>query len=125
MCFDNDYDVSGISNIIGLESSEYKNRSDTTINPITKEHNCAYWVVETETIETYDSEVLQMLIQKKTYNKINEIKSIADKNNGEIIYRLIVNVVNNETPTIMFERDFLNDVNYLNSKIDILMLIDE
>lgn len=121
LCFDTDFDVRIVSDSLRLIPTDLKRMSETVINPITKKHNCGFWEIETHPIETYDCYEVQQRLYQMTHDYIGELNRVILAYKGESIYRFIVEVSNKEFPALMFEEDFLADVNYLKSKIDVVL----
>ena len=54
LIFDNDYNVYGISELLGIEPTDAKRKSETRINPLSKDHNPGYWTLQSDTFFDYD-----------------------------------------------------------------------
>lgn len=119
LIFDNDYNVYGISELLGIEPTDAKRKSETRINPLSKDHNPGYWTLQSDTFFDYD-------IKKTIDNLINKFKDkkqmiyeICNNNQGKVKFDVVVWFYPNETPAIYFEKDFLDLVHYFNAEIDL------
>ena len=114
MIFDNDYDVYSIEKIIGLVPTNCKMRKETRISPLTNKQIEGFWTLKTEEKEERDLNIILQELISKISKKLPEIKNLCEKNNGEVIFDIVASFDDNSKPTLYFEREFLNVVNYLN-----------
>lgn len=121
LCFDMDFDMNAISEYIGLSPSSSQRMSETRINPITKKHNCGFWTIDTNALETYDSSEAQQALYEMTHPYIDKIAEALHAHKGESIYRFVIKTKENEFPALMFESAFLSDIYFLGAKLDIVI----
>ena len=119
LCFDNDFDVYSITNELKIHSADCKNRSETKINPITKEYNCGYWTIETQYLETLDLEIVLDLVIDKIKDSISKIKTILKREDGFAKFDIICIVEDGEVPSLYLGRKFLEVAENLKAVIDI------
>ena len=124
MIFDNDYDVYSIEKIIGLVPTKCKMRKETRISPLTNKQIEGFWTLKTEEKEERDLNIILQELISKISKKLPEIKNLCEKNNGEVIFDIVASFDDNSKPTLYFEREFLNVVNYLNASIQIDLYVE-
>lgn len=115
--FDNDYDVEQISDLIGIKADDYMNKNKTRINPITKESNPGYWSIKSNRFSDMDIEHPINDIMLKLENRLEDIKNISIKEDGELFFDVVIYFAENEVPIINLDKDFLKMVNYLDAEI--------
>lgn len=119
LIFDNNYDVYELSNLIGIQPTNVQRKKDTRINPITKENNPGFWSLKTKTFCEYDVTIATDNLLNQIKEKIQLIKMLCEKNQGEVVFDVVVSFYTNEVPAIYFERDFIELVHYLNAEIQL------
>ncbi|MFR7758031.1 MAG: DUF4279 domain-containing protein [Christensenellales bacterium] len=119
MIFDNDFDVYSITKRLGIVPAECKTRSETRISPLTNKHIEGFWTLKTEETEEWDLGVVLNELMGKISAKLPDIKKICDENGGTVVFDIVPFFDGNTEPTLYFERDFLNIVDYLNATIQI------
>ena len=124
MIFDNDFDVYSIEKIIGLVPTNCKMRKETRISPLTNKQIEGFWTLKTEEKEERDLNIILQELISKISKKLPEIKNLCEKNNGEVIFDIVASFDDNSKPTLYFEREFLNVVNYLNASIQIDLYVE-
>ena len=124
MIFDNDFDVYSIEKIIGLVPTNCKMRKETRISPLTNKQIEGFWTLKTEEKEERDLNIILQELISKISKKLPEIKNLCEKNNGEVIFDIVASFDDNSKPSLYFEREFLNVVNYLNASIQIDLYVE-
>lgn len=119
MIFDNDFDVYSITKRLGIVPAECKTRSETRISPLTNKHIEGFWTLKTEETEEWDLGVVLNELMGKISAKLPDTKKICDENGGTVVFDIVPFFDGNTEPTLYFERDFLNIVDYLNATIQI------
>lgn len=119
MIFDNDFDVYSITKRLGIVPAECKTCSETRISPLTNKHIEGFWTLKTEETEEWDLGVVLNELMGKISAKLPDIKKICDENGGTVVFDIVPFFDGNTEPTLYFERDFLNIVDYLNATIQI------
>ena len=123
--FDNDYDVYKIEKLLNIEPSDCKRRNETRLSPFDKsKHLDGYWSLMTDTFEELDIKPAMDDLLKKLEGKLEIIKEICKKNNGEVNFEIVSIFEKDNLPAIYFEKRFLNIVNYLDAVIDIDMYLN-
>lgn len=123
LVFDNDFDVNMITKFIGIEPSVCMNRKQTTINPLTKQNNVAFWTIRSKSFNEYDAKYAIEDLVLSIECKISLIKEICEKNNGNVIFTIVPLFYYQNKPAIYFERNFLKIVNELNAEIEVDMYV--
>jgi len=121
LCFDTDFDVSIITQRLGIEPTESKRLYETRINPTTKRHNCGYWRIMTKEFKTFDSMEIQKALQTLIAGKEDAINEIIAEYQGTVIFRFFIKAYPGDEPALMFSEDFVYIVNQLNAKLDVLV----
>ena len=124
MVFDNDFDVYSITKKLGITPTECKMRNETRISPLTNKNNEGFWTIRTEEFKECDIRIVLDELIKKIINKLPEIKKICNENSGIVIFDIIPYFHRKSTPSLYFDRDFLNVVNYLNATIHVDLYVD-
>ena len=123
--FDNDFDVYKIEKLLNIEPSDCKRRNETRLSPFDKsKHLDGYWSLMTDTFEELDIKPAMDDLLKKMEGKLEIIKEICKKNNGEVNFEIVSIFEKDNLPAIYFEKRFLNIVNYLDAVIDIDMYLN-
>ena len=123
--FDNDFDVYNIEKLLNIEPSDCKRRNETRLSPFDKsKHLDGYWSLMTDTFEELDIKPAMDDLLKKLEGKLEIIKEICKKNNGEVNFEIVSIFEKDNLPAIYFEKRFLNIVNYLDAVIDIDMYLN-
>ena len=123
--FDNDFDVYKIEKLLNIEPSDCKRRNETRLSPFDKsKHLDGYWSLMTDTFEELDIKPAMDDLLKKLEGKLEIIKEICKKNNGEVNFEIVSIFEKDNLPAIYFEKRFLNIVNYLDAVIDIDMYLN-
>lgn len=123
--FDNDFDVYKIEKLLNIEPSDCKRRNETRPSPFDKsKHLDGYWSLMTDTFEELDIKPAMDDLLKKLEGKLEIIKEICKKNNGEVYFEIVSIFEKDNLPAIYFEKRFLNIVNYLDAVIDIDMYLN-
>lgn len=76
------------------------------------------WIYSTDFIKTFEFEDVSDLFVKKFKEKTFLIKNHIDSEGLELKVDIIIEVVDNNTPSLFFNKNFLNVVNELNVEID-------
>ena len=119
--FDYDFPLEQIDEIVGLKATESKRFSQTRINPITKIHNSGYWLLQTETISSYNIGSLLQIIEdllSKFSSGWNQIIQQYRPSCFMLRIRILVQQ-EDEFPGIRFEPEFLQYLSLFNITIDI------
>lgn len=124
LIFDNDFDVSSISQRLGIESADCKMRKETKISPLTNKHIEGFWTLKTEERKETDLKVVLNELMGKIACRLSEIKKICDENQGTVIFDIVPFFDSNNKPALYFEKDFLDVVHYLNATIQIDMYVN-
>ena len=123
--FNNDFDVYKIEKLLNIEPSDCKRRNETRLSPFDKsKHLDGYWSLMTDTFEELDIKPAMDDLLKKMEGKLEIIKEICKKNNGEVNFEIVSIFEKDNLPAIYFEKRFLNIVNYLDAVIDIDMYLN-
>ena len=123
--FDNDFDVYKIEKLLNIEPSDCKRRNETRLSPFDKsKHLDGYWSLMTDAFEELDIKPAMDDLLKKLEGKLEIIKEICKKNNGEVNFEIVSIFEKDNLPAIYFEKRFLNIVNYLDAVIDIDMYLN-
>ena len=123
--FENDYDVYQIEKLLNIEPSDCKRRNETRLSPFDKsKHLDGYWSLMTDAFEELDIKPAMDDLLKKLEGKLEIIKEICKKNNGEVNFEIVSIFEKDNLPAIYFEKRFLNIVNYLDAVIDIDMYLN-
>ena len=123
--FNNDFDVYKIEKLLNIEPSDCKRRNETRLSPFDKsKHLDGYWSLMTDTFEELDIKPAMDDLLKKLEGKLEIIKEICKKNNGEVNFEIVSIFEKDNLPAIYFEKRFLNIVNYLDAVIDIDMYLN-
>ena len=123
--FDNDFDVYKIEKLLNIEPSDCKRRNETRLSPFDKsKHLDGYWSLMTDTFEELDIKPAMDDLLKKLEGKLEIIKEICKKNNGEVNFEIVSIFEKDNLPAIYFEKRFLHIVNYLDAVIDIDMYLN-
>lgn len=123
--FENDYDVYQIEKLLNIKPSDCKRRNETRLSPFDKsKHLEGYWPLMTDTFEELDIKSAMDDLLKKLEGKLEIIKEICKKNNGEVCFDIVSIFEKDNLPAIYFEKRFLNIVNYLDAVIDIDMYLN-
>ena len=123
LVFDNDFDVTKITNITGMIPYECKNRAENRINPITNKHLEGFWTVRSSVYTEFDAEKALNDIVTKIVSQTDDIVDICHEYDGEAIFRVVSWFNTKNTPAIYFERNFLDIVQKLNATIQINLYI--
>lgn len=120
--FDNDFDVYEIGKILGMEPTECKRQEETRMSPFDKtKHLEGYWTLRSETFREWDIKPVIDNMIFKIKDKIESIKELCEKNNGEVHFEIVPKFKPDNLPAIYFEREFLHIVHQLDATIDIDM----
>ena len=123
--FENDYDVYQIEKLLNIKPSDCKRRNETRLSPFDKsKHLEGYWSLMTDTFEELDIKSAMDDLLKKLEGKLEIIKEICKKNNGEVCFDIVSIFEKDNLPAIYFEKRFLNIVYYLDAVIDIDMYLN-
>lgn len=76
------------------------------------------WIYSTGFIKTFEFEDVSNLFVKNFKEKTFLIKNYIDNEGLELKVDIIIEVVDNNTPSLFFNKNFLNVVNELNVEID-------
>ena len=113
--FDNDFDVYKIEKLLNIEPSDCKRRNETRLSPFDKsKHLDGYWSLMTDTFEELDIKPAMDDLLKKLEGKLEIIKEICKKNNGEVNFEIVSIFEKDNLPAIYFEKRFLNQQTFLN-----------
>lgn len=118
LVFDNDYDVYQISNKLGITCDKCKNKSETRINPLTNQQNPGYWELKTGYITSDNFKTIEDLLFDRIRSKIDKIKEVLSKGNGEALFWIVPTVRNKEFPDVSISREFIQIAAQLNARID-------
>ena len=116
-----DFDVSIVSEKLGMMPSRKCRLSETRINPITQKQNCGYWEIRTEEFETFDSKDIQDALHKLLHQKYDTIKTILMRYQGTAMFRFFVEADPSNPPALLFQEDFICDINRINAALDIVL----
>lgn len=79
LVFENDYDVHAISNRLHISCDKCQNRTETRINPMTKEHNPGYWSIRTEYLSTDNFREVETRLFTRFEDQLEEMKKILEE----------------------------------------------
>lgn len=119
LIFDNDFDVHSITKQLGIAPTECKLRDETRMSPLTNKPIEGFWTLKTEEKEERDLGVVLNELIENISAKLPDIKKICDENGGTVVFDIIPFFDGDSKPSLYFERDFLDIVNYLNATIQI------
>ena len=117
--FEKDFDIENINELVQLLPSVSKRISSSNLNPINRMHNSGFLEIQSDEIESYDVVDAQNALLSLTHNHLDNIKHAIEKYDGEAII-VFISINEDNFPALMFDEEFLSDVNYLNSKLDIV-----
>lgn len=123
LVFDNDFDVTQISDRLNIKPFECKCRKDTRISPITNKQIEGFWTIKTKEYEEWDVKIVIDELVSLVKNKLDQIKCICDEYGGEVIFDIVPSFYPDKTPALYFEREFLDIVHFLNATIQIDMYV--
>ena len=123
MCFDYDFDIKFIDNIIGVQHNEAVRKSDTMFNTTIGDNNPGSWSYKTDRSCTFESETI-----------IDEISNILTKyqdkfmeachkyNPSDFFVRIWVGVrEEGEYPVIEFGKKVINILSSMGIRVDIVL----
>ena len=119
LIFDNDFDVHSITKQLGIAPTECKLRDETRMSPLKNKPIEGFWTLKTEEKEERDLGVVLNELIENISAKLPDIKKICDENGGIVVFDIIPFFDGDSKPAMYFERDFLDNENYLNATIQI------
>ena len=126
LIFDNNYDVYQISNVIGIQPTMAKRKSETKVNMLTRDNNPGFWSLKSEVFREYDLKFATENLVNQIKDKVQLINELCNIYQGEVIFDVVASFYANEEPAIYFEREFIELVHCLNAEIqlDLYTLVD-
>lgn len=119
LSFPDDFPMSQITDIIGLEPTETKRTSETRINPFTRERNWGYWLLATEAIHTFDTMEVQSALAAKVLPSLDKIKDAIVTFHGEAGICLAITLDGTPFPKTVLSKQLLTIAKQLNAELDI------
>lgn len=120
LCFESDVCENELASIIKIQEYELCQKSNSRINPITKEKNEGYWVHKINSIESYDSDDIQKEIIDIIDGHFAEFKNAIELYSAQMIIRVFAETCE-EYPAFMFGNNFLKKVCDLKGVLDIVI----
>lgn len=81
------------------------------------------WQYSTGFVETLNSEDVSNQFEEIFKDKILELKKYIDSNKLDVVFDVVVEIVDDQVPGIHFNKSFLNITNQLGAEIDIDMYL--
>lgn len=82
-------------------------QSETRINPLTNQQNPGYWELKTGYITSDNFKTIEDLLFDRIRSKIDKIKEVLSKGNGEALFWIVPSVRNKEFPDVSISREFI------------------
>lgn len=123
LVFDNDFDVNVITEVVGIQPFECMLRSQTRINSLTHQHNPGFWTIRSKIFTDFDAKQAIDDLVSKIESKVELIKEICTKNEGNVYFDIVPSFCYDDKPAIYFDRKFLKIVNELEAEIELDMYV--
>lgn len=126
MCFDYDFDVNILDEIIGLKASELMRKSETMFNCITMDNNPGYWSYKTRSFESFEFEGMTREIEKILTEKRSGFINAYNKYMPSSFFIRIWICIrqSDEYPEINLNREIINILFSMNIEVDIVVYND-
>ena len=125
LCFDVDFDVHEITQILGVSPSSLGRRSEMRIHPLTGEQNPGFWEYRTQTAFAYDSDCVLdelHLFLKAHAEEIIRIKKVYP---CDVILRLYADAGESaDAPGIWLDRALMKAAAALDASIEIAVTFE-
>jgi hypothetical protein len=115
-------DSNGVTEKLKIKPSKsWKKGEDIEGRKIKRIDNC--WIINTNYKETYDINEQLFKIVKLLKDKKNILKELTNVYELEYFFEIVINVENNETPAIYFNKEFIKFTNDIEAEFEIDMYI--
>lgn len=115
-------DSNGVTEKLKIKPSKsWKKGEDIEGRKIKRIDSC--WIINTNYEETYDINEQLFKIVRLLKDKKNILKELKNVYELEYFFEIVINVENNETPAIHFNKEFIEFANDIKSEFEIDMYI--
>lgn len=115
-------DSNGVTKKLKIKPSKsWKKGEDIEGRKIKRIDSC--WIINTNYEETYDINEQLFKIVRLLKDKKNILKELKNVYELEYFFEIVINVENNETPAIHFNKEFIEFANDIKSEFEIDMYI--
>lgn len=115
-------DSNGVTEKLKIKPSKsWKKGEDIEGRKIKRIDSC--WIINTNYEETYDINEQLFKIVRLLEDKKNILKELKNVYELEYFFEIVINVENNETPAIYFNKEFIEFANDIKSEFEIDMYI--
>lgn len=125
LCFDVDFDVNEITQILDVSPSSLGRRSEMRINPFTGEQNPGFWEYRTQTIVAYDCDSVlneMHLFLKEHAENIIRIKTVYP---CDVILRVYTDAGESaNAPSIWLDKALIKTLAVLDAVVDIIVAFE-
>lgn len=123
LCFDCDFQMDSLNDLIGLQATDVKLQSETRINPLTHKQNPGYWAYYTKRFSTFDCAPFLMSLNQLLISHAQGFRRALEQHQpGEIyIYIRVLVQQEDQYPSIRLTPQLLSTVLSLNAFLDIIV----
>lgn len=123
LCFDCDFPMDSLNELIGLQAAEMKRQSKTRINPLTHKQNPGYWSYYTERVSSFDCAPFFSSLNRMLMAHAQGLRQAIEQHQPGEIYICIQVLVQQEDeyPSIRLSPQLLSTISSLNAFLDIIV----
>lgn len=123
VCFDCDFPMDSLNELIGLQAAEMKRQSETRVNPLTHEQNPGYWSYNTERFSSFDCEQFFSSLNQLLMKHAQGFRQAIEQHPPGGLYIFIYVAVQQEDqyPAIRLSPQLLSTISSLNAFLDIVV----
>lgn len=125
LCFDIDFDMNIITQILGVMPNSVGRRSEMRVNPFTGEKNPGFWEYRTQTVFAYDSDCVFDKMHLFLTEHIEELLKIKEEYPYDVILRLYADAGTEAyAPAIWLNKEIIKDLAILDADVDITVAFE-
>ena len=123
LCFDCDFPMDSLNDIIGLKATETKRKSETKINSITHNPNPGYWLYRTEEFTSFNCDLILDTLNALLSAHAEGLSQAVQQHKPSDLFVFIYVLVQQEGeyPAIRLNPQILSTLSSLNAIVDIIV----
>lgn len=122
LCFEYDFPIENVSNMLGVQATSSARQADLRTNPLTGKKNPGYWEYVTPRIQDYDCNgIMDMLHDFISLHK-KQLLQVKQTYPCDVIIRIYIWAYEDaDCPVILFKEPIIADAMLLNAELDVVV----